>query len=144
MTVLALDVGDRRIGVAVSDPTGLLARPVTVIVRKSHQADLAAIQDLVERNDVHLVVVGLPLSADNTVGPQAQKTLEFVRYLRKHLSRPIETWDERFTTEDAEREMIALGIRRSRRKEMLDAAAAAVILDDWLRAHREHSTSPTM
>ncbi len=144
MTVLALDVGDRRIGVAVSDPTGLIARPVTVIARKTHRADLAAIQELVKRNDVHLVVVGLPLSADNTVGPQAQKTLEFVRYLRKHLPLPIETWDERLTTEDAQREMIALGIRRSRRKELLDAAAAALILDDWLTAHREHFTPPTM
>jgi len=144
MTVLALDVGDRRIGVAVSDPTGLLARPVTVIVRRSHAADLATIRSLIEQNDVHLVVVGLPLSSDNTIGPQAQKALDFVRFLRKHLPLPIETWDERFTTADAEREMIALGIPRARRKAMLDAAAAAVILDDWLTSHREHFTPPTM
>ncbi len=136
MTVLALDVGDRRIGAAVSDPTGLIARPLTVIVRKSHADDLAAIQRLIQQNDVHLVVVGIPLSADDTIGPQAQKTLEFTRYLQKHLSVPIETWDERFSTADAERELIALGIRRQRRKALLDAAAAAVILDDWLTAHR--------
>ncbi len=138
MTVLALDVGDRRIGAAVSDPTGLLARPLTVFVRKSNADDLAVIRRLIDQNDVHQVVVGIPLSTDDTIGPQAQKALAFARYLQKHLSVPVETWDERFSTSDAERELIALGISRRRRKALLDAAAAAVILDDWLTAHRAH------
>lgn len=144
MTVLALDVGDRRIGVAVSDPTGLIARPLTVITRKSNLLDTERIRSLVEGNHVDAIVVGLPLRGDNEIGPQAEKTLAFVRYLRKHLALPVETWDERFTTEEAQREMIAMGIRRSRRKEMLDAAAAAVILDDWLAAHRTTRTPPPL
>jgi putative Holliday junction resolvase len=144
MTVLALDVGDRRIGVAVSDPTGLVARPLCVITRKTHAADVAAIRQLADQNDADLIVVGVPLSSDDTIGPQAEKTLAFVRYLRKHLSLPVETWDERFTTKEAQREMIGMGLRRRRRKELLDAAAAAVILDEWLTAHRTRPPSPQM
>jgi len=142
MTVMALDVGDRRIGVAVSDPTGLLARPLTVIWRRSNAEDSAAIARLADLNGADLIVVGLPVGSDNQIGPQATKTLAFVRYLRHRLSQKIETWDERFTTVDAQRELIALGVRRSRRKEMLDAAAAAVLLDDWLAAHRPQAPSP--
>src|SRR5579883_385768 len=132
MIVMALDVGDRRIGVAISDPSGLIARPLTVIARRSNLQAAETIRELAERNGVELVVVGVPLQEENHGGLQAIKTLAFARFLRKQISLPIETWDERFSTADAEREMIAQGIRRSRRREMLDAAAAAVILDDWL------------
>jgi putative Holliday junction resolvase len=139
MIVMALDVGDRRIGVAISDPSGLIARPLTVIARRSNLQAAETIRELAERNGVELVVVGVPLQEENHGGLQAIKTLAFARFLRKQLSLPIETWDERFSTADAEREMIAQGIRRSRRREMLDAAAAAVILDDWLNSHRPPS-----
>ncbi|HLH74180.1 MAG TPA: Holliday junction resolvase RuvX [Chloroflexota bacterium] len=136
---MALDVGDRRIGVAISDPSGLIARPLTVIARRSNLQAAETIRELAERNGVELVVVGVPLQEENHGGLQAIKTLAFARFLRKQISLPIETWDERFSTADAEREMIAQGIRRSRRREMLDAAAAAVILDDWLNSHRPPS-----
>ncbi len=139
MIVMALDVGDRRIGVAISDPSGLIARPLTVIARRSNLQAAETIRELAERNGVELVVVGVPLQEENHGGLQAIKTLAFARFLRKQISLPIETWDERFSTADAEREMIAQGIRRSRRREMLDAAAAAVILDDWLNSHRPPS-----
>ncbi|HVC31941.1 MAG TPA: Holliday junction resolvase RuvX [Chloroflexota bacterium] len=142
MTALGLDVGDRRIGVAVSDPTGLVARPLTVFVRTSNQAAAATIGQIADQNEADVIVVGVPFSGDEQIGLQAQKTLAFVRYLRAHLSRRVETWDERFTTVEAQREMIELGIRRSRRKELLDAAAAAIILDEWLAAHRPGVAPP--
>lgn len=142
MTALGLDVGDRRIGVAVSDPTGLVARPLAVVARKSNAFAASEIRRLAEQNDADRIVVGIPVGRNESIGPQAQKTLAFVRYLREQLPWPIETWDERFSTAEAEREMIARGTRRARRKEMLDAAAAAVILDEWLTAQRSQSSPP--
>jgi putative Holliday junction resolvase len=140
--VLGLDVGDRRIGVAISDPTGLVVRPLNVLRRTSNLADGDAIARLVAENQVEQLVVGLPLAGDNSIGEQARKTLAFVRFLRKRLTIPIATWDERYSTQDAQREMIAQGRRRARRRELLDAAAAAVLLDEWLTAHRPAPTAP--
>lgn len=140
MTVLGLDVGNRRIGVAVSDSTELIARPVTTITRQSNALDAAAIGRLAEADGARLIVVGLPLSSDDSLGPQARLTKAFVRYLRKALPLPIETWDERYTTVEAQQTMISQGVRRSRRKELIDAAAAAVILDEWLTARRTNGT----
>ncbi|HLG51005.1 MAG TPA: Holliday junction resolvase RuvX [Chloroflexota bacterium] len=143
MRALGLDIGDRRIGVAVSDPTGLVARPLTVLRRRSEPQVAEAVQALIDELRVDVVVVGIPLLADGTRGRQAEKTLAFVRYLQRRLTRPVETWDERFSTQDAERELVAMGVRRRRRREMLDAAAAAVMLDDWLTARRARPT-PSM
>lgn len=142
MTILALDVGDRRIGLAVSDPTELVARPVTVINRQSNLLDAEAVRRHVDSSGARLIVVGLPLASDDLPGPQARRTKAFVRYLRKALPVPVETWDERFSTIDAQNELLAQGIRRSRRKGLLDAAAAAVILDEWLTSRRSRTTAP--
>lgn len=144
LTVLALDVGDRRIGVAVSDPTELVARPLLVITRTSNQIDAEKIRALAEEHQGNRIVVGLPMTTSGEVGPQAMKTHAFIRSLRRHVSVPIETWNEAFSTADAQQEMIAMGIPRGRRKDMLDAAAAAVILDDWLNAHRAPPGPPSL
>lgn len=144
MTTLALDVGDRRIGIAISDPTGLLARPLTVLVRRSNQLDVAALRRIVDENDVKLIVAGLPLTDEGELSEQAEKILPFVRLLRKKLPVPVETWDETFTTRDAQEELIAQGIRRRRRGELLDAAAAAVLLTSWLTAHHPPSPPPVL
>ncbi len=135
MTVLALDVGDRRLGVAVSDPTELVSRPLAVIVRRSNALDSAAIRRLAEDHGADRILVGVPLSSDGTIGPQAQKVLAFVRYLRRALPQEIITADESYSTVEARRELIAQGTRRSQRKQMIDAAAAAVLLDEWLATH---------
>lgn len=142
MTILALDVGNRRIGVAVSDPTDLVVRPLMTIVRKIHQTDGEAIQRLLNETKATSVVVGMPLNADGTLSPQAQVTREFVRFLKKILPVPVVTWDEHLTTQEAERELIAQGVSRSRRQAMIDAAAAAILLEDWLIAHRPRSIPP--
>ncbi|MGH2461388.1 MAG: Holliday junction resolvase RuvX [Chloroflexota bacterium] len=142
--MLALDVGDRRIGVAVSDPTRLVARPLAVVTRQSNLDAAARIRALAEENQASLIVVGIPVTGTGDLGPQATKTNHFAQMLRKHLSLPIETWNEAFSTEDAQRQLIAMGISRARRRDMLDAAAAAVILDDWLNAHRPPPAPPPL
>ena len=136
MTVLGLDVGDRRVGVAVSDPTELLARPLSVLVRRSNAIDAVAIARVVADLSVRAIVVGLPLAADFTVGPQGKKTRAYVKYLRKSLGVPIETWDERFSTVDAEQLLIGQNVARAKRRDLIDAAAAAIILDEWLASRR--------
>jgi putative Holliday junction resolvase len=139
MTVLALDVGDRRVGIAVSDPTELLARPHSVLLRRSNAIDAEAIRRIVVDLEVRAIVVGLPVDTDASIGPQAKKTRAYARFLRRALGLPIETWNESYSTVDAEQILIAQNIPKAKRRDMIDAAAAAVILDDWLLAHRPTS-----
>jgi len=147
MTVLALDVGDRRIGVAVSDPTDLVVRPLAVIVRRSNSADADTIGRLVQETEPDTVVVGLPLHADATASAQSVKVRSFVRFISRRLTVPVVTWNEHGTTVAAQEEMINMGVPRAKRKALIDAAAAAVLLDDWLtsnrpRSHRSYEESP--
>jgi putative transcription antitermination factor YqgF len=96
--VLALDYGAARTGVAVTDATGLLARPLTVVERAASSAGLTLLRDLVDEHEAELVVVGLPLTLRGEHGRQADETEAFVTSLREALEVPVETWDERFTT----------------------------------------------
>jgi len=138
MRVLALDVGDQRIGVAISDPgrgritPPLLARSLKVIQRGSRQEDFAAVARLVEEYEVEKVVVGYPRSLDGTVGEQADKVERYAAGLAEALDVPVLLWDERFSTVSAERLMREAGLRGEKRRERVDAVAAAVILQDYL------------
>jgi len=116
--VLALDVGERRIGLAISDPDGRVAVPLETLTRREEDADLRALASLVEREDVRVVVVGLPLSLDGSVGAQAERTQEFARRLAGAVARPLEMWDERLSTVAAERALAPPGpsARRARRR----------------------------
>jgi putative Holliday junction resolvase len=132
--VLALDVGERRIGVAVSDLTGTVARPLTAIVRASRQADLDAIGQLVEQHEIERIVVGLPLSLDGTEGPQARQIRRYAERLAQVIVVPLELWDERYSTVTAE-EILRSKSKRSRRaRGQVDATAAAVFLQAYLNA----------
>jgi putative Holliday junction resolvase len=131
---LGLDVGDRRIGIAVSDSTEFVARPVGVLVRKSNQIDGDVIARFVALHAARAVVVGLPLEADDRAGEQARHSIAFARILRRRLGIPVHLWDERFSTAEASRRMVELGIAKHRRHAKIDAAAASVILDEWLSA----------
>jgi len=122
--VLALDYGAARTGVAVSDATGLLARPVTVVERAASPTGLARLRDLVEEHEAELVVVGLPLTLRGEHGRQAGETEAFVTSLRAALDVPVETWDERFTT--------ALANQSGSRSVPEDARAAAHLLQSYL------------
>jgi putative Holliday junction resolvase len=130
MRVLALDVGERRIGVAVSDPTGILATPHGVIRRRSKVQDFAAVARMVAELGAERVVVGLPLSLSGDVGPQARRVMRYAQALAQALPVPVELYDERYSTVTAD-ELLAEGGRK-RRRTPIDAAAAAVILQEYL------------
>ncbi len=136
MRILGLDIGDRRIGVALSDPTGLLARPLTIIQRKGEEADVAAIVRLVAEHQAGQVLAGLPLSLDGSLGPQAAKVKSFLGKLAPALPVPLETRDERFSTATARELRLASGMKKKKRQAPDDAAAAAVILQSYLDEHR--------
>ena len=123
MRVLALDYGRARTGVAVSDPTGLVARPLCVVERAATEAGIARLVELVREEGVERVVVGLPLTLRGEHGDQAQETERFVEALRSALDVPVESFDERFTTDLADQS----GTRAPR-----DAAAAAHLLSSYL------------
>jgi putative Holliday junction resolvase len=129
---LGLDVGDRRIGVAVSDPLGWTASPLPTVERVSWKKDLARVRSLLEEHRVELVVVGLPIRMDGTSGERAERTLEFVRRLQATTRVPVVTWDERLSTREAERRMVEADVRRERRREVIDGIAASLILQGYL------------
>jgi putative holliday junction resolvase len=131
--ILGLDVGTVRIGVALSDPLGMTAQPLAVIERK-RENPYTAVQKLVEEHEVQRVVVGQPLQLDGKEGQAAQAVSAFVEQLRKHVTVPIELWDERMTTAAAQRMMIGGGARRDERKQNIDKVAAALILQSYLDA----------
>lgn len=142
MKVMALDVGTKRIGVAVSDPSGMLARSLKVIQRRPEgpAADIAAIARLIADESAQRVVVGLPLTLRGEIGPQAQFTLSFIDALRDALEIRVETWDESYSTVAAEGALRSQGLRGRRQKERVDATAAAIILQGYLEANPQPNT----
>jgi len=137
MRLLALDVGDRRIGVAVSDLSGLIATPLEVIHRSSKQKDFARIALLIREQGIGKLVVGHPLNADGSAGAQARRVERYALALSEALklealSVPVIMWDEYGSTQRAQARMIVAGRRAKDRRQRLDAAAAAVILQDYL------------
>jgi putative holliday junction resolvase len=132
---LALDIGTRRIGVALSDSDGTVATPYEVVARSGDAGrDHEHIAGLVDDVGADVVVVGLPLSLDGSLGPAAQATLMEVRELRRVLPVDVVTWDERLSTVEAERSLRKLGVRKDRRRRVVDQVAATVILQSWLDA----------
>jgi putative pre-16S rRNA nuclease len=130
---MGLDVGDRRIGVALSDETATLASALTTVTRTGGRKDAAAVADLVRHHEVAAVVVGLPLNMDGSRGPQAEKVLGFVEGLRRRLGPvPVVTRDERLTTVEAEEKLREAGLGWKERKRVVDQAAAVVILQEYL------------
>ncbi|MDP9387544.1 MAG: Holliday junction resolvase RuvX [Actinomycetota bacterium] len=135
MRVVGLDLGGRRIGVAVSDATGTLATPHSVVERgKDRAEDHRRLADLVEELGAEWVVVGLPLSLSGVAGPAACAADEEARALAGAVAVPVETWDERLTTVSAERSLRAGGVRARDRRRVVDKVAAAVLLQGWLDA----------
>jgi len=141
MRALGLDVGSKTIGIAVADPSGTIASARTVLARRGHVADAAAIAALACSEAAGAVVVGLPLELDGTVGHRARLVKRFIDVLQAVLkdmpnSVTLHTWDERFSTAAAERTMIEADASRARRKQSIDAVAAQFILQGWLDAKR--------
>ncbi len=140
---MGLDVGDKTIGVAVSDELGMVATPLKVIQRSpSIKKDIAQIKKLAEDYGVGVIVVGLPLMLAGTAGTQVEKVREFVEVLKLHIKVPIELWDERLTTAEVERMLIEADQSRAKRRIVVDKLAAAVMLQSYLdRKKREDRRS---
>ncbi len=129
MRNLGLDIGDKWIGVALSDPLGILASPLTIINRRNDRADIEAIIEIVNQNQVGQIIVGLPLSMDGSIGKQAEKVKTFTRELCTHTEVPVEFRDERLSTVSAKRLMRTV---KKAEKTRDDAIAAALILQSYL------------
>jgi len=135
MRVLALDVGKKRIGIAVSDALGITAQPVTTIERKDEEKTLAKIRDLVKEYDVAKIVIGMPFNMNGTKGPSARAAEEFASLLREKIHVGIETIDERLTTAQGERVLLDGDVSRKKRRLFIDKIAAQLILQTYLDSH---------
>jgi putative Holliday junction resolvase len=143
MRVLALDLGERRIGVAVSDPTGTVARPVGVVERKSRAEDFATIARLVAEYGAERVIVGRPLTLRGEVGPQARWVEAYAQALAEALPVPVELWDERYTTVAAQEILETVRRPGKRRRGDVDAVAAAVLLQEFLETRLTPESAET-
>jgi putative Holliday junction resolvase len=137
--IMALDVGEVRIGVALSDETGTLASGLTTLSATGPRKDAQSVARLVQAHGAGTLVVGIPYRLDGSVGPQAEKVMAFVERLRRSVRVPVETWDERLTSVEADERLAEAGVPRHRRKGRLDQAAAAVVLQEYLDARRQGS-----
>ncbi|MFQ5854206.1 MAG: Holliday junction resolvase RuvX [Anaerolineae bacterium] len=134
--IMALDVGERRIGVAVSDPLGIIARSLAVVKRDTDETAIARIKTLMDEEDVGRLIVGFPRSLSGAVGPQARAVEAFARQIESAIDVPVEMWDERLSTVTAVRVLTERGQSAREQKQTIDAVAAAVILQDYLDAQR--------
>ena len=132
MRILGLDVGDRRVGVAISDPLEIIATPLTVLTRDDDKTTIDTIAQLVVQYDIKKIVVGLPYSLDGSIGHQANKVKDFVQKLSQSTSTGIEFWDERWSTIAAESMLSEAGNKNARERSRRDDAAAAYILQGYL------------
>lgn len=130
----ALDVGDKRIGVAISDGLRLTSQPLGTVVRRSLAADCEAIEKLLDAYDVEKVIAGLPLNSRGEEGEQADRIRHFCARFEKETGRRVEFQDESFTTVEGQRRMIESGVKRRQRREKRDEVAAALILQAWLES----------
>ncbi len=129
---MGLDVGEVRIGVALSDETGLIAQGLKTLQRESWHKDLTALAEMAAEYEVEKIVVGNPINMDGIAGPQSDKVQDFVRRLGEVTAVPIALWDERLSSSSAERVLIEGGMQRSKRKQVIDRLAAVIILQNYL------------
>lgn len=140
--IAALDVGDATVGVAVTDELCMTVNPVTTIHRTgSIKADVRAVESLLEELRADEVVIGLPLTADGEIGPQAQKVIDFRDRLARRLRIEVVTWDERFSTVEAEQLLLEADVSRRKRRDVIDAMAAVVILRSYLNSRSSTFTA---
>jgi len=132
LRIMGLDLGDRRIGVAVSDELGWTAQGVGVVERHRDGRELEEIERLVREREVSEIVVGLPRNMDGSVGPRGEICIAFADMLRGKLQLPVHLWDERLTTAAAERTLLEADVSRRKRRQVVDKLAATLILQHYL------------
>ncbi len=136
MRILAIDHGEKRIGLALTDSSGTIAGPLTVLEHVSRLADAAQVADLAARNDVELIVVGQSFDEDGQPNLAGRRAARFAEALKSQTSLPVELWDESFSTQEARLARLTMGGSRRKRSGHLDELAATVILQSYLEAHR--------
>ncbi|MBE3562978.1 MAG: Holliday junction resolvase RuvX [Hydrogenibacillus schlegelii] len=141
MRIMALDVGTKTIGVALSDPLGITAQALET-VRRSGGGEFDRLGALIARHGVEAVVVGLPKNLDNTPGKMAEQARAVGRHIARRFGLPVIYWDERLTTVAAERVLLEADLSRRRRKDVIDALAAQFILQHYLDARRAQGGPP--
>ena len=132
MRLLGIDYGTRRIGLAISDATGMIARPLDTIQRTALEDDLKKIEAAIEQFQPGEIVIGLPVSMNGQSSEKTEEVINFIDKMKKSIKIPIAQWDERLTTVIGERMLIDSGVRRENRKNMIDKVAAVVILQSYL------------
>ena len=130
--IMGLDVGDRTIGVAVSDLMGMTAQGVTTVRRESKKKDIEELKKIIKERNVKYIVSGLPKNMNGTVGPQSEKVIKFCELLKDETGIDIDFWDERLTTVSAEKMLIDGDVSRKNRKKVIDKLAAVLILQNYL------------
>ncbi|HSE83052.1 MAG TPA: Holliday junction resolvase RuvX [Thermodesulfobacteriota bacterium] len=134
MRILALDVGTKTIGVAVSDELGIAAHGVTTIKRTELKRDLETLRKIIDEYNPSEILVGIPYNSDGTVSKRGKEILKFAEKLKKTFPIPVEFWDESFSTVRAEEVLLEADLSRRKRKKVIDKIAAVFILEDYLRA----------
>jgi putative Holliday junction resolvase len=140
MRILALDVGTKTIGVAVSDELGIAAHGVTTIKRKELKRDLEALRKLIDEYKPSEMLVGVPYHSDGTVSKRGQGILKFAEVLKKTFSIPVEFWDESYSTVSAEEVLLEADLSRRKRKKVIDKMAAVFILEEYLESKRSEKS----
>lgn len=135
MRILAIDPGDKNIGVAISDPTSTIANPLTIIKHISRSIDAATIAQLALDNEAKLIIVGQALDPDGKPTPQSRRSARLAAAIKNQTNLPVELWDESGSTQAARQARIALGVSRDKRKGHLDDLAATYILQTYLDVH---------
>ena len=132
LRIMGLDLGNKTIGVAVSDRFGWTSQALETIIRRDTGADIERIRELIREWDVGKIVVGLPKNMDSTIGPQGKKAVDFAKVLEETTGLEVVLWDERLSTVAAERMLIEGQVRREKRKKVIDKVAASIILQGYL------------
>lgn len=141
---MALDIGSKRTGVAMSDELRLISSPHTTIEARNRKEWLEKIAEIVEEMDVGSVLVGLPLNQHGEEGEDAQAIQKYIAALRERLNVPVIEWDERFTTVQAENLLVSADVSRGKRKQVIDKVAAAIILQSYLDSLHFHAADPDL
>jgi len=134
MRILALDIGRRKIGIAISDTLGIIAQPFETLIRKEKKTDFERLKEIVRNMRVSKIVVGLPLNMNGTAGPKAKEAYNLVERLKEEIEVPVQLWDERLSTLEANRILLQADMSRRKRKRLDDKIAAQLILQSYLNS----------
>ena len=129
-----MDIGEKNIGLAISDKLGLIAQGLPTLRHQTKDEDISAIANILKVHHITEVVVGIPINLDGSLGKKAQEVAVFLEDLKKKITLPIKVWDERFTSVQAEKVLLEAGLSRKKRKKKIDQLAARLILQNYLDA----------